>query len=153
MTLSDRIAVMNEGKLEQVGTPVEVYRDPATPFVAEFIGDTNLLHGTVRRNDGRTYVDLGGGVTIDTTDDALDDGREVDVSIRPEDITVANDDGIFEGEVTERYFQGNQTQYVVTPDAGVLPELPVVMQGRNTPLDRGERAAFDVVPEAPVIFD
>ena len=60
MTLSDRLAVMNEGKLEQVGRPEEIYRNPATPFVADFIGDTNLLEGRAHAENGRTVVEVGG---------------------------------------------------------------------------------------------
>jgi spermidine/putrescine transport system ATP-binding protein len=153
MTMSDRMAVMNEGQLEQVGTPEEIYREPATPFVADFIGDTTFFEGRARRVNGTTVVRLGGadGPTFETTAD-VDEGG-VTVSIRPEDINVANGDGMIHGTVADRYFQGDQTQYVVEPEADSLPEFNAVMQGQNTPVEPGDRASFSVVADGPVVFD
>ena len=154
MTLSDRLAVMNEGRIEQVGTPEEIYRDPASEFVADFIGDTNLLDGRARRDDGRTVVDLGGddGFSFTPTDDVSE--GDVTVSIRPEDVRlVENGDATFEGEVVERYFQGDRTNYVVDAGAGDLSAVQVVVQGRDSPVETGERAAFAVDADAPVVFE
>jgi spermidine/putrescine transport system ATP-binding protein len=150
MTLSDRLAVMNEGKIEQIGPPEEIYREPASPFVADFIGDTNLFDGRARSEGGRTVVDVGddGGFSF-TTDDAVE--GNVTVSIRPEDFSLA-DDGAFEGRVVERYFQGDQTNYVVESDDADIADVRVVMQGRDTPVSRGDRAAFEIVEDGPVVF-
>ncbi|UPV75641.1 ABC transporter ATP-binding protein [Halorussus limi] len=164
MTLSDRLAVMNEGRIEQVGPPEEIYRNPASPFVADFIGDTNLLDGEARAVNGRTVVEVGGADGIRfAPDESVGEGA-VSVSIRPEDISLAetgargakSDGGraegsTFEGEIVERYFQGDQTNYVV--DVGSDLELSVVMQGRSTPVERGERASFWFGDDAPVVFD
>ncbi|WP_435177371.1 ABC transporter ATP-binding protein [Halorussus sp. AFM4] len=161
MTLSDRLAVMNEGQLEQVGTPEEIYREPATPFVADFIGDTNLLDGRAVREDGRTVVAVGGRDGIRFAPDEQVAEGDVTVSLRPEDVSLVEDgaaseratDGgaTFEGEVAERYFQGDQTNYVV--DVGDGLELSVVMQGRSERVERGDRAAFRFDDGAPVVFD
>jgi spermidine/putrescine transport system ATP-binding protein len=157
MTMSDRMAVMNEGQLEQVGTPEEIYREPATPFVADFIGDTTFFEGTARRVDGRTVVRLGDGSgngnrpTLETGAD-VDEGR-VTVSIRPEDIDVTDGNGTLHGTVVDRYFQGDQTQYVVDPETDALPEFNAVMQGQNTPVEPGDRASFSVADGGPVVFD
>ena len=144
MTLSDRIAVMNDGQIEQIGPPEEIYREPATAFVADFIGDTNLLDGRV---DG-SVVRVGGpdGFTVPAN------GRtgDVTVSVRPEDFNVVAD-GAVEGTVVERYFQGSQTNYVVDPHADI-DELQVVEQGRETSIDTGDEAALDVVDGAPAVF-
>jgi spermidine/putrescine transport system ATP-binding protein len=127
MTLSDRIAVMNDGRIEQLGTPEEIYREPASEFVADFIGDTNLLRGEVVEGDGPPVVRIGGpeGFTVPA------DGRQgtVTVSIRPEDFELADGDGDLRGEVVERYFQGDQTNYVIDPQ-GDVQEVQVVVQGR-----------------------
>ncbi|WP_433629027.1 ABC transporter ATP-binding protein [Halomicrococcus sp. NG-SE-24] len=150
MTLSDRLAVMNEGKIEQIGTPEEIYREPASAFVADFIGDTNLFDGRARLEGGRTVVDVGGeGGFSFVTDDAVE--GDVTVSIRPEDFRLA-DDGTFEGRVVERYFQGDQTNYVVESDDADIADVRIVMQGRETPVSRGDRAAFEIVEDAPVVF-
>ena len=151
MTLSDRIAVMNDGRIEQIGPPEEIYREPASRFVAGFIGDTNLLAATVRERDGETVATVGGAEGFEV---AADGGSgEVTVSVRPEDFELVEDasEGAVAGEVIERYFQGDQTNYVVDPD-GDVGQLQVVVQGRETTVDTGERAAVRVVENAPVVF-
>jgi len=161
MTLSDRLAVMNDGQLEQVGAPEEIYREPATPFVADFIGDTNLLDGRARRESGRTVVEVGGRDGIRFNPAATVEEGDVSVSIRPEDISLSNhgtaatsrieDGGTFDGEIVERYFQGDQTNYAVEVGDGL--QLSVVMQGRDAPGERGDRASFHFPEDAPVVFD
>ncbi|PSQ60541.1 ABC transporter ATP-binding protein [Halobacteriales archaeon SW_7_71_33] len=148
MSLSDRIAVMNGGQIEQVGPPEEIYREPATTFVAEFIGDTNFLDGRVVERDGRPVALVGGedGFAVPAP------GRtgEVTVSVRPEDFRLTPQ-GAVEGEVIERYFQGNQTNYVVEPAVDV-DRLQVVVSGRETSVDTGDRTGVDVVEGTPVVF-
>ena len=89
LTMSDRIAVMNRGKVEQLGTPEELYERPATRFVADFIGTTNLLRGDgrvdrrgLRGRPARDRRDVSGGRAGRTVGDA------VDVSLRPEAISI-----------------------------------------------------------------
>jgi len=149
MTLSDRIAVMNEGRIEQIGPPEEIYRDPASEFVADFIGDTNLFDGEVVDRDGDGVVQVGGpdGFSVP----AGDTDGEVSVSIRPEDFTFVDDGGEFTGTVTERYFQGDQTNFVLDPDFDA-ESIQVVVQGREGGVDTGERVAVDVVDGTPVVF-
>lgn len=147
MTLSDRLAVMNDGHIEQVGTPEEIYREPATPFVADFIGDTNLLSGRAHRRDGETVVEVAD--LSFTTADSVD--GDVTVSIRPEDFTLG-DDGL-DGVVRERYFQGDQTIYRVDPKAGGVGRVQMVIQGRETPVERGDEVTVGVEDGAPVVFD
>jgi len=93
MAISDRIAVMNGGVVQQVGRPAQIYRRPANTFVASFIGTTNTLDRPVQRSDGRLLVALAPGVTMDVTD-AVDDttvGSTLTASARPEAVRVAND--------------------------------------------------------------
>ncbi|MFE3741433.1 ABC transporter ATP-binding protein [Streptomyces sp. NPDC059134] len=84
MSLSDRIAVMNGGRVEQLGTPTEVYRTPATRFVAEFIGAANILEGT-GAEDGTLHL---GGERLDSGLATLPDGETVTLAVRPERVTV-----------------------------------------------------------------
>ncbi len=147
MSLSDRIAVMNEGLIEQIGPPEEIYREPASEFVADFIGDTNLLDGRV--DAGSSVVRVGGGDGF--TLPANGQTGEVTVSIRPEDFEVAATGGDVDGTVVERYFQGDQTNYLVDP-AGDVDELQVVVQGRESGIDAGERVSLGVADDAPVVF-
>ncbi|MCX7012510.1 MAG: ABC transporter ATP-binding protein [Candidatus Sumerlaeota bacterium] len=99
LALSDRIAVMRDGRIEQVGTPRELYENPGTPFVARFIGETNLLRGRWREKEGTWTVDLRGAAGIDATPAMLDrfarsagkpqPGGDVLVGIKPEGFRLA----------------------------------------------------------------
>jgi spermidine/putrescine transport system ATP-binding protein len=95
MTISDRIAVMNKGKIEQLGVPEEVYERPATTFVAEFLGASNLLDGTYRgTHDGWGSVELSSGETVRIPANSTRvAGQRLRVGVRPEklDIHTAND--------------------------------------------------------------
>jgi len=148
MTLSDRIAVMNEGRIEQLGPPEEIYREPATEFVASFIGDTNLFDGEVVERNGERVALVGGedGFAVSAPEMTGD----VRVSIRPEDLSLG-ETGIVGGEVRERYFQGDQTNYVVEPAADV-GDVQVVVQGHETSVETGDWTSLQVVDDAPVVF-
>jgi iron(III) transport system ATP-binding protein len=84
LTMADRIVVMNRGAIEQVGSPLDIYREPASPFVADFIGVMNFVTATVVRDD---LVRLG-GIELVCDADGFAPGTEVTLAIRPEDIAV-----------------------------------------------------------------
>jgi len=91
LALSDRVAVMHEGRIEQVAAPETVYRDPASRFVAEFVGDNNLFDGAVTADGTGVAVD---GATVPLpTGAAAAPGESVTVAVRPESITVDDGDG------------------------------------------------------------
>ena len=97
MTLSDRIAVVNRGRFEQIGAPEEVYEKPATPFVAEFLGRTVSFEGKIAKSADGCWIEFAngagrcalGGATID----ALTDGAMARVFTRPEDVEISAGDG------------------------------------------------------------
>ena len=89
LTMADRIVVMNRGAIEQIGTPLEIYREPASPFVADFIGVMNFVAGTVVRDD---VVKLG-SMELACDADGFAPGTEVTLAIRPEDILVREGPG------------------------------------------------------------
>ena len=91
LALSDRIAVLSQGQIEQIGTPAEIYERPATTFVADFIGSSNLFEARiVERNERGTVVETEGGLRLCCATDAVDDaGGNVSVLLRPERIRVA----------------------------------------------------------------
>ena len=94
MSLSDRIAVMNSGRIEQVGTPAEIYEAPRTSFVAAFIGDTNFLEGVVAEHPDPEYSRLrveGLPDVLVYNDKQIADGHQVFLSIRPEKIQISRD--------------------------------------------------------------
>ncbi len=114
MTMADTIAVMNKGKIEQLGSPTDLYERPQTAFVANFLGTSNLLAGTVV-GDGSVRLDDGTVVTVETA------GRSgsVAVGIRPEKIGLGNEGpNVLPGTVKESAYFGVATQIVVTTPAG-----------------------------------
>jgi iron(III) transport system ATP-binding protein len=109
LTMADRIVVMNQGVIEQVGTPLEIYRHPASPFVAEFVGTMNFLPGTAGTNGtvnmGKVELHAREGVN------GLGEGDEVTICVRPEDV-IARDIGsdtpnAFDAMVDELEFLGS----------------------------------------------
>jgi iron(III) transport system ATP-binding protein len=107
LTMADRIVVMNHGVIEQIGTPLEIYREPATSFVADFIGTMNFVPGTVVAPD---RVRLG-EVELACQSDGLAAGAAVTVAVRPEDIVVQEGRGkaanTIDGRVGQMEFLGS----------------------------------------------
>ncbi len=112
LSMADRVAVFNDGKIMQVGTPEEIYQRPATRFVAEFIGETNLVEGVVERvSGGEALVKLPSGATLCAVADSAVAGQTVHLSIRPERIDLSDSrrpgGNSLETEVTDSVYQGD----------------------------------------------
>jgi spermidine/putrescine transport system ATP-binding protein len=121
LTMSDRIAIMHGGRIEQLGTPEELYDRPATRFVADFVGTTNLLSGTVvGRDGGVTTVRLAGGELTGTTMNGLAAGQPVELCVRPEAISLhaGREEGGIAGQVEQTAFLGTTIQYQVRTAGG-----------------------------------
>lgn len=116
LTMSDRIAVMNEGRIEQIGTGAEIYERPQTRFVAEFIGETNLLPARLRKEPGPGLVADVLGVSRPVTDEASRGMPlgEVYASVRPERIRQAHpDEPSLTGRVTDTIYVGSGVKLLV----------------------------------------
>jgi iron(III) transport system ATP-binding protein len=122
MTLSDRIVVMNQGKIEQIGTPMEIYRCPRTRFVADFIGRANFVEGTVRdRRDGQLVLDaLGTTLTALAPAGGLAPDAQATLVIRPEMARIDTAEGQVEGIVRRSTYLGNIVEYDVEVDGQKL---------------------------------
>jgi len=119
LTASDRIGVMRDGNIIQVGTPREIYEEPATPFVAEFIGESNLRYGQLSyESESVIYTDEGHTIRVSDRQNLAE--GDVCLSIRPEQITIAAEpidaDNVFEGAVVDRIYQGEDIVYQVNLD-------------------------------------
>jgi iron(III) transport system ATP-binding protein len=114
LAMSDTVVVMNQGRVEQVGTPVELYRRPATRFVADFVGEANLLPATY---DG-ARVRLG-GYAFAYAQPGMAAGP-VTLMARPEAIRVQKDSGGLRGRVTTALYVGAGAEYVVETEAGLV---------------------------------
>lgn len=119
LSMSSRIAVMNGGRVEQIGTPREVYEQPATRFVADFIGSTNLLTGNiVASGDGDHWkVSTPAGDLVARSQTAHAEGDQVVVMMRPEHIKLREGDAAADadwtGVVTARAFQGDSVEHKI----------------------------------------
>jgi len=126
LTMSDRIAVMSDGRVEQVAAPEEVYERPATTFVAGFIGVSNLMPGTVTAAaNGRASVRLDSGVEIEADRNGLTDGDRCHAVVRPEKLRISRPDdpggegAAVDGTVEASVFLGTSTQIVVVLEGDV----------------------------------
>jgi putative spermidine/putrescine transport system ATP-binding protein len=124
LTMSDRIAVFNNGRIEQIGAPEDLYDRPATRFTASFIGETNFLPGRVMGiADGICHVDVM-GVSVQAIPasaasvGALSVGGTVDVAVRPERITLSGEGDGLRGQVSEMIYIGNGRKYVIRLSGG-----------------------------------
>jgi spermidine/putrescine transport system ATP-binding protein len=121
LTMSDRIAVMNRGRVEQVGTPEDVYERPTTTFVAGFIGVSNLMPAKVlSASGGRGTVALDTGIELEAAVDGIAPGERCHAVVRPEKLLIshageapAGDQPTVEGIVDSSVFLGTSTQLVV----------------------------------------
>ena len=104
LTLSDTIVVMSAGKIQQIGTPTDIYNEPANEFVADFIGESNILNGTMIEDHRVRFC----GREFDCVDEGFGRQQPVDVVIRPEDIEVSADpaQGQLQGRITSSIFKG-----------------------------------------------
>jgi spermidine/putrescine transport system ATP-binding protein len=146
LTMSDRLVVMNAGRIEQLGSPREVYERPRTRFVAGFIGTSNLMTGRIRELDGSTAVlDCGAGESLvvpDATDAGAIAGGELDLTVRPEKIVISPDEPTpgwcaLRGRVNEVVYLGTSTQYAVTIGDGT--QLSVFVQNASDANDVADR--------------
>ncbi|MXV60677.1 polyamine ABC transporter ATP-binding protein [Natronorubrum sp. JWXQ-INN-674] len=158
LTMSDRLAVMNDGKFEQVGPPEEVYNDPDSRFVADFLGTANIFDGTVTAvDDGYATVDCEGLTLRSKSRPGVEPGADVSVIVRPERFrfdsasadggtsTATADVNVFEGEITFKRHLGSSVELrVETPDGR---ELVVVRRSGMDKRSPGDRVTVAVDAE------
>jgi len=116
LTLSDRIVVMSKGIIQQIGTPIEIYNEPANAFVADFIGESNILNGFMIEDQLVEFA----GHQFECVDKGFASNEPVDVVVRPEDIYIfeLSDAAQFTGQVTSSIFKGVHYEMMVTTPEG-----------------------------------
>ncbi|MEM1286723.1 MAG: ABC transporter ATP-binding protein [Pseudomonadota bacterium] len=142
MTLADRIVILNDARIQQIGTPAEIYARPANTFVASFVGSPpmNLIPGTLK--DGK-FQHSGGTTAIEGAD------GEIEVGIRPEDIAIADGEGDLEGEVYSSELLGDSTLLNVKVGDALIAAKVGPDQGRDMDsaialtVNRGKLHVFD----------
>ena len=142
LTMSDRIAVMSAGRLQQLGAPRDIYEHPRNMFVADFIGDTNLLEVSVDSiADGRAQCHIGGGheLVCDAVE-GVNVGAKVHLSVRPERLVLsdgASDGNSLKGTVTENIYIGTDISTMIDLDGG--PKITV----RTSNTERGNKRLIE----------
>ena len=116
LTLSDTIVVMNEGRIQQIGTPTDIYNEPQNEFVADFIGESNILNGTMLGDRRVSFI----GHEFDCVDEGFGENVPVDVVVRPEDIYILTrlDGAQFSGTVKSCTFKGVHYEMFIDTDNG-----------------------------------
>ena len=116
LTLSDTIVVLNEGRIQQIGTPVDIYNEPVNSFVADFIGESNILNGTMVRDRKVRFI----GHEFDCVDEGFGEENPVDVVVRPEDIYFTTEEAKtqFTATVASCTFKGVHYELFVNTDQG-----------------------------------
>ncbi len=151
MSMSDRMAVMKDGKLQQVGAPKDIYESPNSRFVATFVGSINLFHGFVSDNSKKNRLTISSdeieSPMFVNSYEKMNVGEEVWVAVRPEEMDIhseASDDSHNHaaGEIVDISFLGNQIIYhVLLPSKKIVHiSVPTSARSKNLHLDYGTRA-------------
>ncbi|MBE6614208.1 MAG: ABC transporter ATP-binding protein [Ruminococcaceae bacterium] len=110
LSMSDTVVVMNEGKIQQIGSPIDIYNEPQNAFVADFIGESNIIDGIMKADYQASFA----GHTFSCLDAGFAPGEEVDVVIRPEDVDIVPPEkGMLQGTVTSVTFLGVHFEIIV----------------------------------------
>lgn len=149
LTMSDRLAVMNHGKIEQLGSPADVYERPASTYIADFLGLSNLLHGTISSKEGASCVVTLGEQQLTASAGMVDGDGKVSVCIRPERIRL---DGHainnVQGTIDRVVYLGSVLHVLVdVPGLGEI-QASVPNDGHAVTFKRGDPLTLGVPPEA-----
>lgn len=110
LSMSDVVVVMSEGKIQQIGSPTDIYNEPENAFVADFIGESNIVDGVMNEDFSVTFS----GHTFTCVDKGFDKNEAIDVVVRPEDVDVVSvEDGMLTGVVTSVTFKGVHYEIIV----------------------------------------
>jgi spermidine/putrescine transport system ATP-binding protein len=155
LTMSDRIAVMNEGRVEQAGSPRQIYEAPETAFVADFLGASNLMDATARGDDGRgrCRVEIGGRELVAALGDSAMTGQ-CKATIRPERVHLelpgpaADAENRVKGKVERSIYIGSAFQLIVSLDIGCTIEVEIQNTGYQTDFPEGGEVSVHLPAES-----
>lgn len=138
LTMSDTIIVMNKGIIQQMGTPEDIYNEPANAFVADFIGESNLLNGLMIKDFEVEFCNK----KFECVDKGFEINESVDIVIRPEDIKMVNaENGMLKGHVTSVVFKGVHYEMTVVSD-----DYEFILHNTKS-AEVGSTIGLDIYPE------
>ena len=161
MTVAHRMAVMDRGRIVQVGTPAEVYEQPNSRYVASFVGDVNLIEGRLAATGiSGSLIDSAAGAKLATNQRVnADAGATVWVALRPEKLRVATqappvNENCVAGRVAEIAYLGNVSVYKVRLDNGLImkAQLPNLTRVLERPIGTNDRVWLSWTPDAGVVL-
>jgi len=154
MSMADRVAVMKDGEILQVGTPTDLYSNPKTPFIADFVGTSNILPGTIENREGNlAFVKVGNQVI---KSESIHETNNVKVIIRPENINILDDksqeyDNYFEGTIELATYLGSTVRYEIVVDQHRLVADTVYESGDSI-LKDGTAVKLGISPERVLLI-
>jgi spermidine/putrescine transport system ATP-binding protein len=162
IVMSDRIAVMNSGRIEQLGTPEDIFDSPNSYFVAEFIGAKNLIPGRLTRQNGSFYVELEGGGRLRIADPPSFESQNLTMTVRPQKIWLRNQvedlpqmDNVLKGTMKETIYLGTFIRQIVKINPHVVLEvesLPDFLPYDYRTLRPGHDVFLHLPPEAIIVY-
>ena len=155
LAISDRIAVMNKGDIQQIETPENIYSRPYNTFVAEFIGHSNAFAGTVlSQQGGKTAIRMNTGLVIEVAGvKPVKAGEEILVYVRPEDFVVAGEENGMTAKVLVKRFLGKYIHYVVDCGVGMNVEVTADTSSAKRIYQPGETICLGVNVDRINLFD
>ena len=155
LAVSDRIAVMNFGELQQVGTPVELYHRPANLFVATFVGSSTIFDAVCRRRGDAVSLAIDGKLEIpmDNLKDTVRDGDEVKVAVRPEEFSLAKGETGWTGTVKSCVFLGKFLNYEIALADGTVVEVSQPTSGVGDYYGVGDHVGLQADARRINVFD
>jgi iron(III) transport system ATP-binding protein len=148
--LSDRMIILNDGQIEQVGTPKEVFERPKNRFVADFLGKENFLTGAFEARDGRGTIKIDSGQFLEVRgSESITKGEEVTVAISPEEINLLHNEpqeeggNIIQGTITDKLYYGDKTELVVNANGQEI----IVVVIETVDEEEGDKATLHLPTE------
>ena len=142
LTMADRVAVMKDGRIQQTGTPRNIYDQPCNEFVATFLGASNILEATVKRQEGGSSIIDVAGHALQVRAVSASTGTKVRFALRPEKISIASAGGV-PATVREAIYRGAQTLLYL--DVNGMPVNAVVQNASVEPMDLAPGATIDLL--------
>ncbi len=160
LVISDRIAVMSKGVVEQIGSPFEIYSNPRTSFVASFVGITNFMEGRISSEKGNmATVEIGEGLSIKgQIDEIIKQEQDVMLFVRPEDIEIRRaiqsrkSPAELEGDISQITFVGNMIRYEVKISEEKILTVEVHNPRKYKILEEGSRVVIELDPRSVTVI-
>jgi spermidine/putrescine transport system ATP-binding protein len=156
LSMSDRVAVMRDGLIQQIGPPRDIYETPANAFVARFVGESNLLEGVITRrlDDGRADIAMENRVFPLSAPLSLSPGERVVVLLRPQDLQMEivgpkqPGEGRLTGVIKDRTYKGMTLDTLIRLDSGTVLRASEFFDGDDAALTPGQRVAVGWTPNS-----